>query len=284
MHILFKATLVTLLSLSIISCDGFDFDSDSISGSNSPDEIFTRSELANNILFSATILNETGFNNRDGFILLFESTSNLKQIALRNNDNDDALEGDYEWTIVNDDLQVTYPNAVVCTSTKNSQTGLQLTASSNCDGGEPNNDRIRSTLNKPTSFSDDNISPSTIIIENDDNDQSIDFYSTGNYEIRDIDINGNEINQIIESGTYTSDISTALYSNVVRLNETFPTSDGYTLLVLLNGSLSSGTMLQLRYEGTTPSTDTLTEVRIYNIKENERWEVDSLYNDISIDN
>ena len=276
MRIILNTLLISLFSLSLSACDGLDFDS--LNDTVDEDRRFTRSELAFNVIFSSLLLNDSGFStNRDGFIVLFNSSADLDEIELRNGNDDSVLVGNYPWTIVNDVLQVTYPNGSTCTSTKTSETTTQYTATSRCDGGEPNIDRISNTLNIPIAFDDEDLEGRSIIIENDDDDQIIEFFSNGNFEIRDLDVNGDEITNTIETGTYGE---SADFNNVVILDN-LDTGQS-NLLVLLDGSLSSGTMLQLDYTDITR--DTLKEVRIYTIDSNNQWDTDSLYDDINIDN
>ena len=271
----FKSVLIILFSISLSACEGFDFDSDV--GSSSPDHTFTRSELAFNVLFSSILLNDSGLiSNRDGFIVLFNSSADLDEIELRDNDNDDVLVGNYAWTIVNDELQVTYPGGITCTSTKTSDTSTQYTATSTCDGGEPDNDRITSTLNKPITFDEDDLSSRTVNIDNGSDDKRIDFFSNGTFEITDLDSNGDEVSSTTKSGVFNN----SDFNNVVKLVNSDSITDEYSLLVLLEGSLTTGTMLHLRY---TASTDTLNEVLIYTIDTNNRWDMDSLYDTIKID-
>ncbi len=152
---------------------------------------------------------------------------------------------------------------------------LRITATNVCDGGEPNNDRIRNTLNIPVSFDDEDLEGFSITIESDDEDQRIEFFSNGNFEIRDLDVNGDEVDGSVEIGTYAD----STLNNVVTLDN--PDTGEYSLLVLLDGSLSSGTMLQLDYTDITR--DTLKEVRIYTIDSNNQWDTDSLYDVIKTD-
>jgi len=274
MRIILNTLIITFLSLSLAACDGLDFDSvtDPIDETRS----FTRSELAFNVVFSSLLLNNSGFNtNRDGFIVLFNSTSDLDEIELRDSDNDDVLVGNYAWTIVANKLQVTYPNGITCTSSKTSKTSSQYTATSTCDGGEPNIDRISNTLNIPVSFDDEDLEGFSITIESDDQDQRIEFFSNGNFEIRDLDVNGDEIDSSVEVGTYVD----STLNNVIKLDNS-DTGES-SLLVLLEGSLSLGTMLELRYSDTTR--DTLKDIRIFTIDSSNQWNTDSLYDVIKTD-
>ena len=274
MRIILNILIITFLSLNLGACDGLDFDS--VTDPVDESKTFTRSELAFNVVFSSLLLNDSGFStNRDGFIVLFNSSSDLDEIELRDSDNDDALVGNYPWTIVDNELQVIYPNGITCTSTKTSETSSEYTATNVCDGGEPNNDRIRNTLNIPVSFDDEDLEGFSITIESDDEDQRIEFFSNGNFEIRDLDVNGDEIDGSVEIGTYAD----STLNNVVTLDN--PDTGEYSLLVLLDGSLSSGTMLQLDYTDITR--DTLKEVRIYTIDSNNQWDTDSLYDVIKTD-
>ena len=115
-----RIILLVLLSFSLVSCDGFDFDS-ATDGNTSPERSFSRAELAFNIIYSSDLLNNTGINNRDGYIVLFDSSSELQEIELRVNDDDNAVIGNYDWKIDDNRLEVTYANGTVCTSTKTSE-------------------------------------------------------------------------------------------------------------------------------------------------------------------
>ncbi len=124
MRIILNILIITFLSLNLGACDGLDFDS--VTDPVDESKTFTRSELAFNVVFSSLLLNDSGFStNRDGFIVLFNSSSDLDEIELRDSDNDDALVGNYAWTIVDNELQVTYPNGITCTSTKTSETSSE---------------------------------------------------------------------------------------------------------------------------------------------------------------
>lgn len=273
--------LFTLLTFNLVACDGIDLDADNSLNSDSEDRIFTRPELAFSVLYSSIVLNNSGLSgNRDGFVVLFTNTSELSQIELRSDDSDDAIVGNYTWTIANDDLQVTYANGAVCTSSKTSETGSQITATSTCSNGEPNNDRIRNTLNSPLSFDTNDLEERRITIENDDQDQQIEFFSNGTYQVTDLDSDGDEISGTVETGNYidNSDLNTEL-NNVVRLNNSV--SNKSTLFILLEGSLTDGTLLSLQYS--TEIDGVLEDIRIYDIDENNRWETDSQYDSITVD-
>lgn len=270
----------TLISLSLSACGGLDLDSTSDGNTNS-DQIFTTSELAFNVVYSSLLLNSSGFSNsRDGFIVLFNSSSDLDEIALAIDDNDNALVGNYPWDIVNDDLQVIYPDGVTCESSKTSETATMYTATSNCEGGEPENDRITNTINIPVFFEDDDIETRSINIQddNEDDEERIDFFSNGTFEVTDLDSNGDDIEGTTQVGTY-GDSDT--FNNVITLENT--TSNESRLFVLLEGSLTSGTMLEIRYSSFTRGRDTLQEIRIHVIEANDQWETDSVFDDIDID-
>ena len=281
----FRILSFLILSLGLASCGGdLDFDSidSSSDSSESSDQIFTRAELAFTILFSSLVLNDSDDsdeNGEDGFIVLFNTTSDLDEIELRaNGDDDNALIGNYPWDIVDDELQVTYPDGVICTSEKTAETNSEITASNSCDGGEPNIDRIRDTLLRPIFLDDDDISTRNIRINNDDNDDGveIDFLNDGTYEITDIDSDGDRVAGTTVVGIYSnsSDFPDAIRLDTVETGE-------FSLLILLEGSLDLGTMLELRYT-TTTLTDTLNEVLIYSIDDNQ-WDTNNAYDDIDID-
>ena len=267
--------LIVFLSFFLVSCDGFDINStDNLSEDS--DQVFTRPELAFNVLFSSLILNDSGFNNREGFVVLFDDTANLTEIELRSNDDDSALIGTYPWTISNDKLQVTYPGSVVCTSTKTSETASQYRASSSCSGGEPANAQIRNTLIIPSNLDEDDLSGNSYTIDNEDNDFRMNFFSNGTLDIVDLDSDGDEISSTSVVGTY---MDSNVYTNlVVRLD--LPLTGEHRLLFRLNGSLNSGTLMELRF---ITSSNTLKSVYIYNTGENNNWDTESVYDDIRFD-
>lgn len=268
-----RPILISLLSFFLIACDGLDLDS--VDESSSSEHQFSRAELAFNVFFSSSLLNDSGFNNRDGFIILFDTSSTVDEIGLRINSDENALVGNYPWTIIDDELQVSYPNGITCTSTKTAETSLEFTASSSCSGGEPDNDPIRNTLIRPLTFDVEDLETNRISIYNNDDDIRIDFFSNGNFEVRDLNSNGDEVPGSEQLGTYDDHSE---YNNVVRLDN--PESGEYSLLMLLDGSMTEGTMLEFRY---TTVTDTLNEVLIFNINTNNEWDIESLYNNIDID-
>ena len=268
-----------MLPFVLIGCDGLDIDTVNSGGDGESSEEFTSAELAFNVVFSSTVLNDTGFNNRDGFVVLFNNTSDLDQISLRVDNDDNALVGNYEWLIVNDELQVTYPNGVTCTSDQTSETDLQSTATSSCSGGEPNSDQINGTLIRALVFDDEELETRSITIENEDDDRRIDFFSNGTFEVTDIDSDGDEIPATTQAGTFGDH---AELNNVVQLSN--PASDESSLLVLLQGSLDGGTILELRYSSSTlPSAGTLNEVLIHEIDDNDEWDAVSRYEDIDVE-
>jgi len=279
--------LFLLISFFLSACDGISLDSnDSLFSDDSSDRTFTRPELAFNVLYSSTVLNDSGFsNNRDGFIVLFTSTSELTQIELASDDNDDALVGDYEWDITDDDdLEVTYPDGVVCDTSKTSETASQFTTTSSCSGGEPENDRIQNTLFFPNTFNANSLEGRRVFIENDDQDQQIEFFTNGTYETIDLDSDGDEISGTSVVGNYfdTTDSNTTTELNdVVRLDDS---SGSSTLLILLEGSLTDGALMSIEYSSEETDENSLEEVRIYEIETNNRWETDSQYDSITVDN
>ena len=267
--------LILIFSFFLVSCDGFDINStDNLSEDS--DQVFTRPELAFNVLFSSLILNDSGFNNREGFVVLFDDTANLTEIELRTNDDDSALIGTYPWTISNDKLQVTYPNSVVCTSTKTSETASQYRATSSCSGGEPANSQIRNTLIIPSNLDVDDLSGESFTVDNENDDFRLEFFIGGALEIVDIDSDGDEIPSTRVIGEYTD--SMVFTNKVVRLD--LPTTDEHRLLFRLNGSLNSGLLMDLRF---TTSSNTLKSVYIYNTGENDNWDTESVYDDIRFD-
>jgi len=267
---------ITILSIFLIACDGLDIESID----NTPNDLtFSSSELNQSVLFSPLLLSNSGLNeSRDGFIALFESTSELNQIEFRSANIDGRiLVGDYDWSIVDDRLQVSYPNNVVCTSRKTSESGSELNASSTCDGGDPANDRIQGNLRKPVTFNDNSLATRTITIDSDDSGEKIEFMSDGNFEITQLDSSGNELSTTTESGTYNE---ASGFNNVVKVDNLDDNSNEYRLLILLDGSLSSGTILELRY---IESTSALEEARIYIINADNQWRTNSLYDVINND-
>jgi len=269
--------VIIFLSLSLIACDGLDFESIDAT----PDELnFSSAELNKGILFSQLLLRNSGTNDtRDGFIALFKSASALDEIEFRSADTDGRiLIGDYAWDIVNERLQVSYPNNVICTSRKTSESGSELNVTATCDNGDPANDRIQGNLRKPVTFNNNSLATRTVVIDSDDSGEKIEFMSNGNFEITQLDTLGNEIPSTTESGTYNN---ASNLNNVVRVDNMDENSDEYRLLILLDGNLTSGTILELNY---IESSNLLDEARIYIIKADNRWGTNSFYSNIFTDN
>lgn len=268
---------ISLLSVLLIACDGLDLDSID----DTPNDLsFSSSELNQNVLFSPLLLSNSGLNDtRDGFIALFKSTSELNEIEFRSANVDGRiLVGDYNWTIVDEKLQVTYPDSIICTSTKTSESGSQLNATATCEGGDPVNDRIQGSLRKPITFNNNDLATRTIMIDSNASGEQIEFMSDGGFEITQLDSNGNELSTTTESGIYNE---ASGFNNVVRVHNLDDNSDEFRLLVLLDGNLSSGIMLELRY---IKSTNALDEARIYTINADNQWATNSLYDNINNDN
>jgi hypothetical protein len=260
-----RAYIFALFSLILVACDGLQYDDSSTLS-------FTSAELSNKVLFSSILLNRDAEN---GFVVLFNSSSELDEIELGSSATKEALYGEYGWTIVNDKLQVTYPSAITCTSTKQEENTIQLEVTAACEGGTPTNAIIQDTLLSPLSFSTSSLSGRTVTISIDVTEEVIDFNTDGTFLLTKKDENGDVSSS--ENGVYElSDLT-----NVVRLNYTDINPPEYSLLMLLEGSISSGVMLDLRHNS---DDDTLQTVRIYTIQANDSWLVDDLYDSITLDN
>ena len=272
--------LILIFSFFLVSCDGFDINStDNLSEDS--DQVFSSPELSFGIRYSSLILNDSGFNNREGFIVLFDSTEDLTEIELRSNDDDSALVGTYPWEIDDDKLVVTYPNGVQCTSTKTSEISSQIEANSSCSGGQPRNAQIRNTLIEPNLLDVDNLSNKSITIENENDDYRINFFSNGDVNIIDIDSDGDEVPSTKVDGRYEN---SNVYNNIA-INIQLEDSNETRLLILLNGGLNSGTVMELRFTTTTLPTATsiLNSVYIHSTGENDNWDTESVYDDIRFD-
>lgn len=280
MRIILSTFIITLLSISLSACDGLNVDSTNPTDDNSTDQRFTRAELTTNVIFSSSLLSDNGLNsNRDGFIVLFNSSAELDEIELAENDNDVALFGSYTWDINDDDLVVTYPNGAVCDTSKTSETSTVYETNARCEGGEPNNARIENTINRSLLLEEENFEGLSIVIDNEDNsnnDQRIDFLSNGTAELRELDDDGDEIAASLETATFQD---SAIFNNAIALENA--NSGFFSLFVLMQGTLNSGTMLEVKYTDSTLLA--LQEVRIYEIGDNNLWETDSLYDEINVD-
>lgn len=257
-----------LISLMLIACEGTETASDP---SSSTDLDFTSAELSEKMLFSEEIVRS---NIQDGFILRIDDTTLQQHGSISSNDNT-ALSGEYDWVIVNDELQVTYPSSVVCTTTKKTEEdNLEFETEGVCTGGTPSNNKIDGRLIKPASFSKSSLTNSTITIElgnlGDNKQEILEFSSDGSsflFTERD-----NGVDSSPENGTFKS----AIYTNTVRLNYT--SENEYSLLVLLNGTLSNGLLLDLRYGS---DDDKLNQIRIYKIETNSVWQLFELFDSVS---
>lgn len=255
-----------IISLALIACDGTETASNP---STSTELDFTSSELSRKILFSEEVLQS---NIQDGFILKFDETTLQETGSISSNDNT-GLFGEYDWEIVNDKLQVTYPSSVTCTTTKTEEESLEYNSESSCSGGTPENNIITGRLIKPLSFNKSSLTNSTITIElGADKEEILEFNSDGSTFL--FTARNNGVDSSPENGTFNS----AIYTNTVRLNYT---NDGeYSLLVLLDGSLTNGLLLDLRYES---DTDDLNRVRIYSINSNDVWQLEETFDSIRTD-
>ncbi|KAG1650484.1 hypothetical protein GQR58_027994 [Nymphon striatum] len=259
-----------LISLGLVACEGTETASDP---SSSTELDFTSSELSETILFSEEMLQT---NIQEGFVLKFDETTIQESGSISSNDNT-AISGEYDWIISNEKLQVTYPSSVVCTTTKTEEETDEYETTVSCSGGTPNNNKIEGLLLKPISFSKTSLTNTTITIElgdlGDNKQEILDFNSDGSsFTLTEKD---NEVESAPVNGTFKS----AIYTNTVRLNYT--EDEEYSLLVLMDGSTSNGTLLGLRYNS---SDDTLTQIRVYSINTNGVWNLVKLFDSVNDDN
>lgn len=252
-----------LLSVFLVACDGYEYDdSDSGSGGggSGSDLKFTSSELVDKILFSDQIQSS---NIKESFILRFESSSRLEQILIQSDTT--ALSGKYAWTIVNDKIQVTYPSAVVCTTTKTKDNNSKFETTGSCTGGTPINAIIKGDLIKPISFTNTSLNGKEITIDLDNNlEEILKFDSSGTSFTTTKKDNGQATNP--ENGTFKKSV----YTNVVRLD--FPSNSEYRLLVLVKDNLSDGRILELRYGA---SDNVLKAIRVYSTS-NNNWDLEEI--------
>lgn len=260
-----RAIIIALFSFLLVACDGLKYDESSTL-------TFISEELTNKVLFSSILLNRDAEN---AFVILFNSSSELEEIELGSSASKAALYGEYDWTIVNDKLQVTYPSAITCTSTKQEENNLELEVTATCDGGTPANAIIQNTLLSPVFFSTTSLSGRTVTIDIEGSEEVIDFNSDGSFLLTKKDENG--IVTSTENGVY----ELTDFTNVVRLDYTDINTQEYSLLVLIQGVITSGVVLDLRYSS---DDDTLQKVRIYTTQANDSWLVDDLYDSITLDN
>jgi hypothetical protein len=228
--------------------------------------------LTNKVLFSSTLLNRDAEN---GFIVLFNSSSKLDEIEIGSSTTKEALYGEYDWTIANDKLQVTYPLSITCTSTKEEVNNLEIEVAAACEGGTPSIALIAGTLLSPLSFSTTSLSGRTVTINIEGSEEIIDFNSDSSFLLTKKDENG--IVTSSENGVY----ELTDFRNIVRLNYTDINTREYSFLVLLQGTLSNGVVIDLRYNS---DDDSLQTVRIYTTQANDLWLVDNLYDSITLDN
>lgn len=262
-----KITSLLLLCLALTACDGIQFEEEITPPSDT--KAFTNAELKNNVLFSADLL---GRNIQDEFLLLFDAIK-VEEIVFNPNDNK-ILTGKYNWNIVNDKLQVSYSSGVTCTSEKKESDNQKIVVNSVvCEGGTPISEKIDNTLNKSLSITTSNLSGDSITIELDStNKEILAFDSNDNFTLT-RQVNG--INTTTDNGIYKK----SDFNNAIRLD--FNGLGYYRLLVLMQGSLSSGQLVDLRFDDTSKL---LEEVRLINISSSESWKVDELFDSIEFDN
>lgn len=257
-----------LLSVFLVACDGYEYDNSDSDGGGSGDDLkFSSSELVDKIFFTDQIQSS---NIQESFILRFESSSRLEQILLQTDTT--ALSGKYAWTIANNKIQVTYPSAVVCTTTKTKDNNSKFETTGSCTGGTgtPVNAIIKGDLIKPLSFTDSSLEGKEITIDLGNNQEEVlKFDDNGtSFTVTKKD-NGQASNP--DNGTYKQSV----YTNVVRLE--FPSDSLYRLLVLVKDNLSDGKILELRY-GT--SDNILKAIRVYSTSNNQ-WELKNKIETIS---
>lgn len=262
-----KIISLLMISLLLAACDGITVDETSFGNDT---KRFTSTELTEKVFFSEKVRER---NVQNGFILLFKDSSNVEEIGFVLNSDTRALDGQYSWDIVNDKLQLTYPSSIVCTSEKEDDDNQKLTVKNAvCTGGSPTNAKIQGIIYKAISLTSSSLSGRTVTIEIEGNQEVLDFNSDGSFLLTKKE---NELSISTENGVYKDSV----YTNVVRLE--FPDSNEYALLILMEGSLSSGQLLDLRYN---LADNKLQAVRIYAIGTNDVWKVDDLFSAINTDN
>jgi len=256
-----KHFIFLFLSIFIIACDGYEYDDSDSDGNDGSDTSlkFTSAELEKKILFSEVIQDSNVVN---GFILRFVNSSEIEQIFIK--ETDKILSGDYDWTIANDKLQVTYPSGIVCTTTKIKDDNLKYETTGSCNSNPLNNAKIEDDLIRPFSFVTADLTDDEITIDLGNNQEEVlKFNSDGTtFSLTNID-NGQASNP--ENGTFAS----SSFTNVVRLN--FPNDSLYRLLILVENSLTDGTLVELQYNST--GTELLKRVRFYSSSNNE-WKME----------
>lgn len=256
-----KHFVFLFLSVCLVACDGYEYDnSDSGSGGDGGSDAelkFTVAELESKILFSEVIQDSDVVG---GYILRFINSSELEQVFIK--ETNSVLSGDYDWTIANDKLQVTYPAGIVCTTTKTNDNNLKYETTGSCTSDTKNNATIEDDLIRPLAFKTSDLTNDEITIDLGNNQEEVlNFDNNGtSFSLTKKD-NGQALNP--ENGT----MSTSLFTNVVRLS--FPSDSTYLLLILVEDSLTDGTLVELQY-GT--SDDKLSRVRVYS-SSNDEWEV-----------
>ena len=268
-----KYITLILVSFLLISCQGLDLDTDNFDSDLDTDLKFNvATDLSNKIIFSDKLLRR---DIKDGFILrIDELGSTLKEIAFVNNNANETIFGDYSWELVNDKLQISYPSAITCTTTKTAEPDdYKFDSRVFCSNGTPINARIEGELIKPISLRFSAFSNKAIKIKLlDDSEEILDFDSDTDGTLTYTESNSGAQNGLFKQSTYT---------NVVRI-EYIDNSD-YSLFILLEGDISDGTLLDLRFEDDTDNKDDLKSVRIYTLRGNN-WDLEEERTAIMSDN
>ncbi len=268
-----KYITLILTSFLLIACQGLDLDTSTDNSSDSNLK-FISADLSNKILFSDELLRR---DIKDGFILRVDQLgSELKVISFINNNANEATFGDYAWELVNDTLQVSYPNGVTCTTTKTEEPDdFRFDSSVSCTNGALNNARIEGELIKPISLRFAQFSDKTITLELENGDEEVLKFDGDNDGTFTLTKNSDAPqNGIFKQSTY---------SNVVRIDYSDSSDSEYSLYVLLEGSITDGTLLDLRFNGDTDNKDDLKSVRIYSLS-GDNWVVNDERTAISEDN
>jgi hypothetical protein len=268
-----KYITLILISFLLISCQGLDLDTSTDNDADT-DLKFVIADLTNKILFSDELLQR---DIKDGFILRIDALgSNLKEIAFINNNANEAIFGNYAWELVNDELQVSYPNSVTCTTTKIEEPdNFKFDSKVSCTSGALNNARIEGELIKPISLRFSAFSDKTITIE----------LENGDMEVLAFDTDSDGTFTFTENGgaPQNGEFKQSAYENVVRIEYSDSNDSEYSLFILLNGSITDGTLLDLRFNGGSENKDDLNRVRIYSLS-GDNWTLEEERDAISEDN
>ena len=243
-----KLIYIFFIALLLTACGGGS------SGNSSPSLGFTNQEISNSILLSRSILDFEVIDEEPtefiGTINLFGATD-FREISLSSSENFGFTDGDADysdqpWSILsNGDLQFDYAQIGVCTATKQTDNGIQITVTGGCQ--IDNTIQLNETLVRPVQFDMADLLGKNISVGYDGT--SLFTYSLnqdGTLDVlEDVSSDPDDGFLFMNQGI----VSQSIYKNTIRIDYTgaFNSQLTHSLFILAKGSLNSGTLIEMNF-------------------------------------